>query len=154
MKFLFTPTFEHQVKSTCSSDMLHSLPEMILRHTDWDYTYKQTDTGCVLTPTFRIPYRNGFVPEIEIAVSHEEDQTILHLTGQPVKAVRIFMSCWYGFLLLMEVFLLVSAITSGLDTLFFLLIPVGFCAFGWLLCKYATKATFGSVVKAIQKEFA
>lgn len=63
------------------------------------------------------------------------------------------MALWFSFLLVMEVFFIVLAITSNLDRLFPLFIPLAMCAFGYLLCKLATKATFNSVVKAIKKEF-
>ena len=134
------------------AENLTGLPEVILRHTDWDYACKQTDAGCVLTPTFRhMPYRNGFVPEIEITVSHEEEQTILHIIGQPTRFSRVLWACLYGFLLLMEVLLL--AFAAELDTLLFLLIPVGIGVFGYVLCKCAMQFAFASVVKALRKAF-
>ena len=75
------------------------------------------------------------------------------MIGQPVKFVRDFMALWFSFLLAMEVFIVILAITSNLDSLFPLFIPLPMYAFGYLLCKLATKATFNSVVKAIKKEF-
>lgn len=78
---------------------------------------------------------------------------MLHITGQPSKFVRIFMTLWFGFLVLMEVFLLIHAITSNLDSIIPVFIPIVMCVFGYLLCKLGTKATFNSVVNAIQKEY-
>ena len=154
MSKLFALTAKYSINTTICSDFFEKLPEVIRKHTGWDYSYQQRDTGCALKPTFRnMPYRNSFVPEIEIVISNRDSQTELQLIGQPIKSVRIFMALWVGFLLVMEVFFIFLAITSNLDRLFPLFIPLAMCAFGYLLCKLATKATFNSVVKAIKKEF-
>ena len=151
---LFTERATHCINKTIPANSFEILPEVIRQHTNWDYAYHQKPTGCSLKPTFRnMPYRNSFVPEIDIVVSNHEAYTMLHITGQPVKFVRIFMALWFGFLSLMEVFLLILAITSNLDGIIPIFIPIVMCAFGYLLCKFGTKATFNSVVKAIKKEF-
>lgn len=153
MKSIFTQTAEHHIASTTRPTYLNTLPELIRKHSGWNYSCVQTDSGYFLKPTFRnMPYRNSFVPEIDIVVSRNDALTILYMSGQPVKSVRIFMAFWFSFLLMMEVFLLISAITSNLDSLFPFIIPIIMCVFGYLLCKIATKATFKSVMKAIQKE--
>ena len=154
MAGLFTQTMEHRINNNFCSDSLQKLPEVIRRHTDWGYTYQQRDSGCVLKPTFHnMPYMNSFVPEIDVIVSRHEDYTLLQITGQPVKWVRTFMALWFSFLLLMEVFLLILAAASILDSIIPDVIPIAMCVFGYLLCKLATKATFKSIVKAVQKEF-
>ena len=153
MKSIFTQTAEHSFSNATYPTCLYDLPQLICKHTDWDYSCVQTDRGYYLKPTFRnMPYRNSFVPEIDVVVSHNDAKTVLHMSGQPVKSVRVFMAIWFGFALLMEVFLLALATTSGLDSLFPVFSPIIMCAFGYLLCKIATGATFRSVVKAIQKE--
>ena len=153
MKSIFIQTAEIIIASTTSLSCLNDLPGLIRKHTDWDYSCAQTDTGCFLKPTFRnMPYRNSFVPEIDVVVSHNDTQTVLYMRGRPVMFVRVFMTIWFGFALMMEIFLLALAITSNLDSLFPVFIPLIMCAFGYLLCKIATGATFRSVVKAIQKE--
>ncbi len=154
MKFLFAQTAKIGVKNALCSDYLEKLPEVILKHTDWEYSYKQTDTGCSLKPTFRnMPYRNSFVPAIDIVVSHKDAETVLCMMGLPVKSVRIFMAFWFALLLMAEIVLLAPTITSALDSIFPVFIPVIMCAFGYFLCKIATQKTFASVVKAIEKEF-
>ena len=153
MKFIFTQTAEHSIANRTYPACLNDLPKLIRKHTDWDYACTQTDAGYYLKPTFRdMPYRNSFVPEIDVVVSRNDAQTILYMGGQPVKFVRVFMAIWFVFALMMEVFLLALAFTSNLDSLFPVLIPIIMCAFGYLLCKIATRATFKSVIKAIQKE--
>lgn len=154
MTTLFTQTANHSIINTSTSDFLEKFPEVIRKHTEWDYSYQQTTNGCSLKPTFRnMPYKISFVPEIDIIVSCHEAHTMLHMSGRPVKSVRVFMALWFSFLLMMEVFLIILAITSKLDSLFSVFIPVVMCAFGYLLCKLATKATFNSVVKVIKREF-
>ena len=154
MMILFTERTTHSINRTISANDLESLPDVIWQHTDWDYSYMQKPTGCSLKPTFRnMPYRNSFVPEIDIVISNRDSQTELQMIGQPVKFVRVFMALWFSFLLAMEVFFVIIAITSNSDSLFPLFIPLAMCVFGYLLCKFATKATFNSVVKAIKKEF-
>lgn len=154
MTRLFTQTAEHKINSTANSDFLQKLPEVIRMHTGWEYTYQQRKDGCFLKPTFRnMPYRNSFVPEIDIIASNHEVHTMLHITGQPVKYVRIFMTLWFGILALMEVCWLILAITSNLDSIIPVFIPIAMCVFGYLLCKLGTKATFNSVVNAIRKEY-
>ena len=114
MKRLFTQTAEYKTSNTFYSDFLQKLPEVIYKYTNWEYKSQQRSAGCFLKPTFRnMPYRNSFVPEIDIVVSNHEAYTMLHITGQPVKFVRIFMALWFGFLSLMEVFLLILAITCS-----------------------------------------
>lgn len=153
MKSIFTQTAEHSFSNETYPSCPYDLPHLIRKHTDWDYFCVQTDRGYYLKPTFRnMPYRNSFVPEIDVVVSHNNAQIVLHMSGQPVKSVRVFMAIWFGFALMMEIFLLASATTSNLDSLFPVFIPLIMCAFGYLLCKIATGATFRSVVKAIQKE--
>ena len=153
MKRLFTQMAEHKTNNAADSDFLQKLPEVIYKHTNWEYKYQQRNVGCFLKPTFRnMPYRNSFVPEIDIVVSNHEADTMLHITGQPVKFVRIFMVLWFGFLSLMEVFCLILAITSNLDSIIPVFIPIAMCVFGYLLCELGTKVTFNSVVKAIQEE--
>ena len=151
---LFAEMATHHINKTISTSGFEILPEVIRRHTDWDYAYQQKTTGCSLKPTFRnMPYSNSFVPVIDIVIYNGDSQTELKMIGQPVKFVRVFMALWFSFLLAMEVFFVILAITSNLDSLFPLFIPLAMCAFGYLLCKLATKATFNSVVKAIKKEF-
>ncbi len=153
MKKLFVQAAAYTVKNVPSSDFLKNLPEVIRKYADLDYSYEQTDTGCFLKPTFRnMPYRNSFIPEIDIMVSHNDLQTILHMKGQPIKSVRIFMAFGFSFLLISEVFLLALAITFKLNNLFSIFVPIVICAFGYLLCKISIKTTFESIVKAIQTE--
>ena len=153
MKSIFTQTAEHSFSNATYSICLYDLPQFIRKHTDWGYSCVQTDRGYYLKPTFRdMPYRNSFVPEIDVVVSHNDAQTVLHMSGQPVKSVRVFMAIWFGFALMMEIFLLALATTSSLDSLFLAFIPIVLCAFGYLLCKIATKTSFKSVMNAIQKE--
>jgi len=153
MKSIFTQTAEHSIANTTYPTGLNDLPKLIRKHTGWNYTCTQTDVGCYLKPTFRdMPYGNSFVPEIDVVVSRNDAQTILYMRGQPVEFVRVFMAIWFGSTLMMEVFLLVLAFTSNLDNFFPVLIPIIMCVFGYLLCKLATRATFKSVIKAIQKE--
>ncbi|MBR3972554.1 MAG: hypothetical protein IKJ99_01220 [Oscillospiraceae bacterium] len=151
---LFTEMATHCINNTISANSFELLPEVIRQHTGWDYAYQQKPTGCNLKPTFRnMPYRNSFVPEIDIVISNRDSKTELQVIGRPAKFVRVFMALWFSYLLVMEVFIVIFAITSNLDSLFPLFIPLAMCTLGYLLCKFATKATFNSVVKAIKKEF-
>lgn len=153
MSMLFTQTANCSVNNAIRSDFLKALPDVILKHTDWDYFCQETDTGCYLKPTFRnMPYRNSFVPEIDIVALSSGEHTILQMRGRPVKFVRVFMAIWFISLMIMELFLLSFAVTSAPDRIFLIFIPFGMCVFGYLLCKLGTKASFGSVVKAIRQE--
>ena len=153
MKSIFTQIAEHSFSNATSPAYLYDLPQLIRKHTNWNYSCVQTDTGYFLKPTFRdMPYRNAFVPEINVVVSRNDAQTILYMSGQPVKFVRIFNAIWFGFALMTEAFLLTLAINSNSDSLFPVFIPIIMYVFCYLLCKIATRATFKSVVKAIQKE--
>ena len=153
MKSIFTQTAEHRIANPTCSTYLNDLPKLIRKHSDWNYSCVQTDTGYFLKPTFRdMPYRNAFIPEIDVVVSRNDAQTILYMSGQPVKFVRIFNAIWFGFALMTEAFLLTLAINSNSDSLFPVFIPIIMCVFCYLLCKIATRATFKSVVKAMQKE--
>ncbi len=151
---LFTSTATHSISNSSCTDLFDTLPGAIRKHAQWDYICMKTDGGYFLKPTFRhMPYGNSFVPEIDITVSQNDSQAVLHMQGQPVVFVRVFMMIWFGFALLMEMLFLPLAITSGWDDLFIVFIPIILGAFGYFLCKIATKKTFYSVVNAIQKEF-
>ena len=151
---LFTEMATHCISKTISANSFEILPDVIRKHTDWDYLYQKKSVGCFLKPTFRnMPYRNSFVPEIDIVISNHDSQTVLQMIGQPVKFVRVFIALWFSFLLAMEAFFVILAFTSNLDSFFPLFMPLAMCAFGYLLCKLGTKTTFNSVVKAIKKEF-
>ncbi|MBQ8359961.1 MAG: hypothetical protein IJX37_08700 [Oscillospiraceae bacterium] len=153
MKRLFSQMAEHKISNAAYPEFIQKLPEVIRKNTDLEYKYQQRNAGCFLKPTFRnMPYRTSFVPEIDIFISNHEAYTMLHITGQPVKFVLIFMVLWFVFLSLMEVFLLILAITSNLDSIIPVFIPIAMCVFGYLLCELGTKATFNSVIKAIKKE--
>ena len=151
---LFTHTAKHCINQAISSDCFENLPEIIRKNTGWDYSYQQKDTGCFLKPTFQnMPYGNSFVPEIDIVISYQDSQTVLQMSGQPVRFVRIFMAFCFSFLLMMGIFSIILAATSKLDSLFLIFIPLIMCVFGYLLCKLSTKATFNSIVKVIIKKF-
>lgn len=152
MKIGFSQTTVHKITCPISRNLPDTLPEAIQQDTGWNYICAQNANGYLLKPTFRnMPYRNSFVPEIVVVISQDNDQPVLHIQGQPVKFVRIFMKFWFGFLLLMEVFLLAMAATASLDNLFSLFIPIIMCIFGNVLCAIGTKASFQTIVKAIQK---
>ena len=154
MSFLFTETANCSVNNAIHSNFLKALPDVILKHTDWDYSYRETDTGCLLTPTFRhMPHRNSFVPEIDVVASNCAEHTILQMCGRPVRFARILMAIWFISLSILELCLLFLAITAKLDHIFPVFIPIGMCTFGYLLCKLATKATFNSVIEAIRREY-
>ena len=153
MKRPFIQTVEYKINSDISPDFFEKLPEVIVKHTYWNYSYQQRDAGCFLKPIFQnMPYRNSFVPEIEIVVSRHDAETMLHISGRPVKFVRFFMVLWFGFLSIVEVLLLLLAMFSELNNIIPILIPVAMCIFAYLLCELGTKLTFHSIVKAIQSE--
>ena len=154
MKIGFSQTAAHCVSGSTGTDLVNRLPTAIHKHSGLNYSCTQTDDGCFLKPSFRnMPYRNSFVPEIDIRISQKSGQTSLHMKGQPVKFVRIFMRVWFAALLIIEAILLAAGATSGMDSLFSLFIPVVIGILGYFLCKIATNATFHTVVKVIQKEF-
>ena len=155
MKF-FTQTTQHSINKAICSDFFEKLPEVIRKHSDLDYLLiHQCDKGCFLKPTFRnMPYWNSFVPEIDIVVSSDETHTVMYISGQPVRFVRVFMAFYFSFLLAMEVFLIHFVATFKPDSVFSVFIPVVMCVFGYFLYQITTKATFNSVIKAIKKEYA
>ncbi len=150
---IFTQRTEYDIDDVFDPDCINDLPAAIRRHTDWNYSCKKTPQGCFLKPVFRnMPYTNSFVPEIDIVISRQDTKTMLQLTGRPVKFVRVFMGFWFSALLLLEVMFLILAITSKLEQIFPIFIPLGMCLFGYLLCLIGTKVTFGCVVKAMKEE--
>ena len=150
---IFAPKETFRCGRVLSADCLEKLPEVIRRHTGWSYASRQRDGDCRLTPTFRnMPYRNSFVPELEIAASHHGAQTELRISGRPVRSVRVFLAVWMGFLSALELLLVLLAAASRLEDLFLMLIPPVMCGFGYLLCEAATRMTFRSIVKAIKEE--
>ena len=147
---LFNQTANLSMNKAIRSDFFQKLPERIRQHTDWDFSCQQTERGYFLKPTFRnMPYRNAFVPEIDIVISCCEERSILHISGRPVKSIRIFIALWFSFLLMIEAFFLILVLTSKLNCIFPLFIPPAMCVLGYLLCNLFAKTAFKSVVKAI-----
>ena len=153
MKPFFTFTAEHRIEGAACSLNWNDLPGMIRKHTDWSYSCKQTDTGCLLKPVFRkTPYRNSFVPEIEVTVLRDHSHTVLCLRGRPVLSVRIFMTLWLSIVSLAQLSLLAAAVTSNLESLAVVFVPSIMGVFGYLMCKICTGVTFRSVSNAIAEE--
>lgn len=154
MKIGFSQTAEYTISGSLGTDFPKRLSEALCLRTDWNYLCIQKNDCYFLKPSFRnMPYINSFVPEIEIRISQNDGKTSLHMTGQPVKFIRIFIRIWFGFLLLMGALSLIAVAASGTDGLIFVLGCVVMGVFGYLLCEIGTKVTFRSVVEAIQKEF-
>ncbi len=152
MKLSFAHTVSFKASSNISPDLLAKLPETIYQNTNFEYTYEATDTGCRLTPTFRnMPYGNSFVPEIDIMLSEHEGFSMLHITGQPVKTIRIFAAFCSICSLLLAIFALVVMLISK-DNILFVLAPIGMSVFSYFFCKLGTKATFNYIIKAIKNE--
>lgn len=153
MNLGLTENAQHRISRSNDLDCLEKLPEMIREHTDWNYSCELRNYGCLLKPCFcNMPYRNSFVPEIEIAVSENDGQIILDMKGQPIKSVRIFTLFICSVLALLEIYFFVMIAASLWRISFSVFIPVVIGAFSYLLCKISTKLTFYAVVKAIRKE--
>lgn len=154
MKMWFLQTAKHSTNNTISSGSFEGLCDRIYKRTGLKYAYRQQNAGYRLIPTFRnMQRRNSFAPEIDIAISGEEMHTMLRISGKPVRSVRIFMAAFLGALLMVELLLLILAACSKLDSLLLLLVPFAIGVFSYVLCRCVTKATFMSVIKAIQEEF-
>jgi len=154
MKALLAQTAKHEINNAIPSASFEKLPEIIREHTDWEYAYQATNTGCLLKPTFRnMQYRNCFIPEIDISVSCDKAHTTLRISGRPVKSVRIFLALFYAIWSVFSVLLIIQAITTQQDILFIAILPLILGAFFLLVGKFSLQAIFNSIVKAIQKEF-
>jgi len=152
MKSIFLQTAEHSIANANHPICLTDLPKLIRKHTYWNYSCVPTATGCLLKPkSCDMPYRNTFVPEIEIVVTSNDGQTILYMRGRPLLYARIFMAIWFGALLL-AAFLIPNSITSVADGLSKYTMILSMGAIGYLFGNICTKVTFKSVVKAIKKE--
>lgn len=153
MNRIFWSSAKHSIKKLSCPDYPKKLPEAIQKHTDWDYSYEQTESGLLLKPTFQnMPYKNSFVPELSVTITEKGDEAVLQMTGKPVKAVRIFNICFCAFLLIIEILLLLLFITSGIRSIFPLFIPIAIILLNFLIIKVGTASTFKSVVRAISKE--
>ncbi len=149
----FSQKAEIFIDGSVDNACLQNLTTLIHCQTDLNYSLEQTERGGILKPSFKnMPYRNSFVPEIDIVVSQNNEGTYMNMTGKPVKSVRVLMMFWFGLLAMMELFLLIIASISEFTELFPLFVPIVMCIFGYFLCKIATKLTFQKVVKAIQKK--
>ena len=144
---------KHYINKIVCADYFHALPTVIHQYTKFNYSIEQHKGRYYLKPSFHnVPYRNVFLPEIEIITSKNGDHTCLCITGRLVKPIIIFIKFWFGSLFVMELLLLVIAATIGLNNLFPIFLPIIICAFSYLLCKISTKLTFQTVVNVIQKQ--
>lgn len=151
-KLDFSQTASITVNTPIKSDFPDRLTDKLLRESEIKYASTSTDDGYFMKPVFGSTWRrNSFTPEITISVSRYDERTVLHLTGRPIKSVRIFVAFFISFALFLEAILIAIAIFSGLDSLIPLFIPIGMCIFCYFLCKLATKADFQTVVNTIPK---
>lgn len=154
MNFIFEHTAKYATEKISCSEQLKDLPDIVQKHSGWNYSYKTTENGCFLEPTSRNnPYINSFAPEIDIVVSYNGVQAIFDIKGRPVKFVRWFVSFWLIGILMLQIFVLIFALEPQAYR-FIDFIPLYMFIFGCCLCRFATKSTFDAVVKAVQKEFA
>jgi len=149
----FSQSAEHRVNGILPADWINNLSEILLRHTGLCYSCTTTDKGFFLKPALSYGgKRNSFIPEIDIEVCQEGDQTLLRMKGRPVKFVRIFMTVWLVLLFLMEALAVALTAVSGQGEPSRVIFPVVLGIFGYLLCKIAGGIAFRSVVKTIRKE--
>ena len=152
MNLDFLQTASMTVSGPIESDFPDRLTDKLLRESEIKYVCTSTNYGYFMKPMWGFTLRrNSFTPEIIISVSQDGEKTVLHLTGQPIKAVQRFVKFYIFFTLLMEVFVLAIAAFSELDSIIPLFIPIVMCIFGYFLCKLATKADFKTVVNTISK---
>lgn len=138
------------VTQNLSDHFLHAIHE----YTNLSYFCTKTASGYFLEPLFRHTlWRNSFMPEITVSICQDADRDHLHIEGQPVKSVRIFVSiCFWGSLA-MALFSLVAALISDGTEAGCAIIPLVIAIYSFFLCTLATTATFHNVVNAIKKEF-
>ena len=154
MKINFQQSTVHCIASPTNHDLSERFLHAIHEYTNLTYSCLKTSDGYFLEPLFRkMFFTNSFVPEIVIFVSQDNDQTLLHLNGQPVKTIRVFVRVWFIALMILGLFTLITAAVSGGKELFLVLFPISMGIFGYLLCELTTKATFHTVVTAIKREF-
>lgn len=154
MKLDFSQKAVHHMHGTLCDGFGGSLQNAIHQCTGLQYTCIETENGYFLQPVIRVfPFRNFYVPEIEIDISLSAEHITLNLIGRPVKSVRGFMNLWFGGLLAAEAALMIAAITSNLEKPLAILIPLGMCLLGYLFGEITTKVTFFFVLKAIRKAF-
>lgn len=153
MKIGFSQKETLTVGEPICADFFDKLPNTIYQKTGFNYACMQIFDGFFLKPSYKnMPYRNAFVPEITVLVSKTNEQTVLHLKGQPVKFVRTFIGFWLSFLLVMQVLLFTVIAPAQINVFFPGLAPAMIGILGYLLCSVVTKGIFKSIVRAIQKE--
>ena len=151
MKFGFQENESFRVKGELPADFFDKLPENISRDALWQYECEKTADGCCLTPTFKdVPYRNAFVPEIEIHLSYVAGETIVTVCGRLAKSVRAFARFWFGALAFFEVFLLAAVPFGKLQVWYGPLLPLGMAAFGYLMSKIGLMLGFWFFTKPIR----
>ena len=143
------------------AEQLKKLPGAISHRTGLKYTIEETNDGCRLKPAFHIapsPYRksfqrNSFIPEIEISISRLDGQSCLNIKGKPSEYISAFVMLLFGFLLILELLLIVFAAFGGSGSLFIAAAaPVIIAVFAYVLCKTAVKYSFNYVVEIIREE--
>lgn len=154
MKSIYTETAEISIKDKISWNDLNRLPEEISKRTMCSYSCYQTEKGCFLKPQIHnrsfMAFRNDFVPEMDIVVSHNDSVTILNISGQPVKGTRIIGMVISIICVIMEVIIITRTKMFDLNNIFLYLFPIGMIILNFLFSKISTKITFKKVVKAIQ----
>ena len=154
MSFGFSQSADLRMDCPMDGDSAERIYGAVKQHAHQTYTCTPTPEGCFLKPVFRgMTFRNSFAPEIRIAVSQEDGKTVLHLYGQPVPMVLVFMGVWLGFLALIGMILLADFLFSRTGNPMFLLIIPGMALYGYGLCKLGTWIAFREVLKAIRKAF-
>ena len=153
MRIPFQQTATCKVNREITSDFYFKLTQAIFNRTKLKYTHYHRTYGCFLKPTnLRLgKMLNSFIPELNIVASRQDSQTILHISGQPVMHIRIFMAIWIGYFLLHGIAFLVRAINAN-ESIVPALIAFGLCVCSYLFFELVTKAYFRSVINAIEQE--
>ena len=134
-----------------AENLTERIDKALRTHYNRPYTCQKTADGCFLKPVFRnVLCRNSFVLEYSVVVSQKDNPTTLQIQGKLPRFVLFFIIFWLAAVAFLEMVVLATAVTSGLDTPILFFVPVAMFVFGYLFCELGTKFAFRNVVKAIQ----
>jgi len=146
MEFGFKKSFTIKIHQPITETFLYAARTRIERKYDIPYITEITPTGFTMLPKFKIfsTYNNSFWPELTAERTDAPDTYLI--TCRPSRFVRGFMTFWFSFGAVMEIFIL---LLSWGAINFLALAPICMMLFGYYFAKLGTHFSANKIIDTI-----
>ena len=153
MELGFKKTVTIKATGPITDDVMTNICTAIDRKYYIPYRYTKTPRGFILTPKHRFFSARGlgsnsFWPEI-IAVHGDVPHT-LQLTCRPPCFVRLFLTIWFGFVLLMTACWTLIYLTEAPQEIEPLIVLAAMLALGYLTARFGARFSADKILQILQ----